>query len=139
MLLTGKGNARTLECWLRDHQACNPDWSHLVLTSLKFTVPSGHRRLRSTHTSALHTRTCAVIHVGLAEARPGKTKVIGRSSLTHPPVCIKCRPDLPVSRNVHLPASCPLCYESSSYHHSSAPTTSSLSLSKHTPCPKLIK
>ncbi|DBA81289.1 TPA: hypothetical protein ACH3X2_006906 [Trebouxia sp. C0005] len=43
LLLTGKGNARTMECWLRVHQSCHADWIHLMSTSLKFRVPSGYR------------------------------------------------------------------------------------------------
>ncbi len=58
-LKTGKGNSRTLECWLREHQSCNPDWSHLTSTSLNpFRVPFGHRRCRS-----MSFVPCASIHL----------------------------------------------------------------------------
>lgn len=52
LLLTGKGNARTMECWLRVHQSCHADWIHLMSTSLKFRVPSGYRLFNSKQTRA---------------------------------------------------------------------------------------
>ncbi len=55
LLSTGKGNARTTECWLRVHQSCNADWSHLMSTSLKFRVPSGYRFFNSKQSCAKHT------------------------------------------------------------------------------------
>ena len=57
MLLGGKGNARSMECWLRVHQSCNVDWSHLMSTSLKFRVPSGYRLFNSKQPCAKHTPT----------------------------------------------------------------------------------
>jgi len=54
LLLTGKGHARTMECWLRVHQSCNADWSHLMSTSLKFKVPSGYRHFNSKQPFAKH-------------------------------------------------------------------------------------
>ncbi len=57
LLLTGKGNARTMECWLRVHKSCNADWSHLMSTSLKFRVPSGYRLFNSKQPCAKHKST----------------------------------------------------------------------------------
>ncbi|KAL0039886.1 hypothetical protein WJX77_010840 [Trebouxia sp. C0004] len=65
LLLTGKGNARTMECWLRVHQSCNADWSHLRSMSLKFKVPSGYRhfnRPRGRHGHAPSTSTSEQSH-----------------------------------------------------------------------------
>ncbi len=54
LLSTGKGNARTTECWLRVHQSCNADWSHLMSTSLEFRVPSGYRFFNSKQPCVKH-------------------------------------------------------------------------------------
>ncbi|DBA75336.1 TPA: hypothetical protein ACH3X1_010605 [Trebouxia sp. C0004] len=74
LLLTGKGNARTMECWLRVHQSCNADWSHLRSMSLKFKVPSGYRHFNSKQFFAKHKLTSQCKVAAFVQHQPCDSK-----------------------------------------------------------------